>query len=228
MQGVQLSQNIKLLCKEKNIPINAVLKACSLSNSFIYDIEKRNMSPSIDKVLRIADYFNVSLDYLLGRDDTREVSYLGILTNILFLIRKNGLTENEFTKKVGLNKSAVSDWKAGKTKSYNKHLPKIAEVLGVSVDELLDTSNLNSLISSKEQDTELKSDEVCLLTEYSKLSQRSKTILMGKLYELVDKGIEKDKDLNPYITEEMEIQRRLNKRFEEYRARQASDNVSNS
>ncbi len=69
MQNTQLSQNIKLLCKEKNIPISLLLNDCSLSKSFIYDIEKRNMSPSIDKIIRIADYFNVSLDYLVGRDN---------------------------------------------------------------------------------------------------------------------------------------------------------------
>jgi len=69
MQNTQLSQNIKSLCKEKNISISLLLNDCSLSKSFIYDIEKRNMSPSIDKIIRIADYFNVSLDYLVGRDN---------------------------------------------------------------------------------------------------------------------------------------------------------------
>jgi len=74
MQSVQLSQNIKSLCKEKNIPISLLLTDCSLSKSFIYDIEKRNMSPSIDKIIKIADYFKVSLDYLVGRTANPEVN----------------------------------------------------------------------------------------------------------------------------------------------------------
>ena len=47
---------------------------CNISKSFIYDIEKRNMSPSCDKISRIADYLDVSVDYLLGRTDNPEVN----------------------------------------------------------------------------------------------------------------------------------------------------------
>lgn len=107
------------------------------------------------------------------------------LYKILQLIKKNGLTENEFTKKVGLNKSAVSDWKSGKTSSYNKHLPKIAEVLDVSIDYLLDNS-IPTNKNNDEKELNLNSDELLFLIEYRKLSPRKKTILIGKLYELVD------------------------------------------
>ncbi|MBQ8005235.1 MAG: hypothetical protein IJ303_02870 [Clostridia bacterium] len=38
---------------------------------------------------------------------------------------------------LGLNRQAVTDWKAGRSKSYTKYLPQIAEFFGVSVDYLL-------------------------------------------------------------------------------------------
>lgn len=63
-----------------------------------------------------------------------------VLEKILMLLRKSGKSEAEFTKGVGIYSSALSEWKKGKTKSYLKHIPKIAEFFGVSVDYLLGLS----------------------------------------------------------------------------------------
>ena len=67
MQNKQIVENIKLKCKQKNVSINQMLKDCEITKSFIYDLEKRNMSPSCDRITRIANYFGCSVDYLLGR-----------------------------------------------------------------------------------------------------------------------------------------------------------------
>ena len=67
MQNIQISNNIKKLCKEKGISITELQKHCDLSKSFIYDLEKRSASPSCQKVSSIADYLECSVDYLLGR-----------------------------------------------------------------------------------------------------------------------------------------------------------------
>ena len=60
------------------------------------------------------------------------------LHKILDLMWKNGISDADLCSKAGINKSAVTDWKKGKTKSYYRHLPQIAAVLGVSADELDD------------------------------------------------------------------------------------------
>lgn len=65
---------------------------------------------------------------------------LHTLHKILDLMWEKGMTEAEFCNAAGINKSAVTDWKKGKTKSYMKHISKIAEVLGVSEDYLLNDS----------------------------------------------------------------------------------------
>ncbi|NDO18057.1 helix-turn-helix transcriptional regulator [Lachnospiraceae bacterium MD329] len=59
------------------------------------------------------------------------------LDRILKLITDNGLTQQEFLKSIGLNKSAISDWKKGLNASYKKHIDKIADYFNVSVDYLL-------------------------------------------------------------------------------------------
>ncbi len=74
MQNAHIAKTIKALCKEKGITISTLLSDCALTKSFIYDLEKRATSPSCDKMFRIADYLDCSVDYLLGRTDKPEVN----------------------------------------------------------------------------------------------------------------------------------------------------------
>lgn len=60
-----------------------------------------------------------------------------ILENILELIGTKSGAQRKFTRELDFCPSTVADWKSGKSKSYTKHLPKIAAYFGVSVDSLL-------------------------------------------------------------------------------------------
>lgn len=61
---------IKELCYENNISISKLENELGFSSSSIKKWE-RISSPSIDKISKIANYFNVSVDYLLGRTDIK-------------------------------------------------------------------------------------------------------------------------------------------------------------
>lgn len=74
MHNSQIANRIKFKCNEKNISVARLLNDCKISKSLIYDLEKRNTSPSCDKILRIADYLDVSVDYLLCRTDNSEIN----------------------------------------------------------------------------------------------------------------------------------------------------------
>ncbi|XLP25131.1 helix-turn-helix domain-containing protein [Bacillus toyonensis] len=56
---------IKRLCSEQKITIAELERRIQLSNGQIR--KWANQTPGVDKVQKVADYFNVSLDYLLGR-----------------------------------------------------------------------------------------------------------------------------------------------------------------
>ena len=69
MQNTHIAYAIKEQCKKNKVAIATVLNECSVNRNFIYDLEKKSMSPSCDKISRIADRLNCSVDYLLGRTD---------------------------------------------------------------------------------------------------------------------------------------------------------------
>lgn len=50
---------------------------------------------------------------------------------------KSGLTQRDLAVAIGVDQSAVSLWEIGKTQPRAKLLPRLAEILGCTVDELL-------------------------------------------------------------------------------------------
>lgn len=69
MQNQQIAENIKTKCKEKNISVSFLLRSCSVHSGFLYDLEKRDKTPKIDTLEKIADYLGCSIDYLVGRTE---------------------------------------------------------------------------------------------------------------------------------------------------------------
>ncbi len=56
------------LCREKNISRYKLSIDLQIGNSTIYGWEK-GQQPTADKLIKLADYFEVSTDYLLGRSN---------------------------------------------------------------------------------------------------------------------------------------------------------------
>ena len=67
-------EKIQDLCKLRGITLSGLERELSFSRGAMYKWE--NNSPSIDKLQKVADYFNVSIDCLLGRTDHDESSNL--------------------------------------------------------------------------------------------------------------------------------------------------------
>jgi len=118
------------------------------------------------------------------------------LGKILYLLRKNGISEMEFANKLSISRSTVTDWKRGKTKSYNKRLPKIAEILGVDTDYLIDTNDIftpfnkvNEEIANVEDENinpYLSEEEKILVNNFRKLDHRGKIRVQNFVYEEID------------------------------------------
>lgn len=64
---MNLLDRIKKLAKQKDISIYQLEEEIDIGRNTIYQWNKR--TPSADKLQKVADYFNVSVDYLLGRTD---------------------------------------------------------------------------------------------------------------------------------------------------------------
>lgn len=66
-------ERITTLTKAKKLSINQMLKDANLPSTVVDNI-KRGRVPSIDKLYSLADYFEVSIDFIVGRTDKPEVN----------------------------------------------------------------------------------------------------------------------------------------------------------
>lgn len=53
----------------------------SVTKQTVSNWENNNIQPSIDMLVKIADYFNISTDYLLGRETTMQINVEGLSTD---------------------------------------------------------------------------------------------------------------------------------------------------
>lgn len=101
------------------------------------------------------------------------------------LMWKQGISEADLCNAAGINKSAVTDWKKGKTKSYLKHIDKIAEVLGVTKQYLLEDNNEKTALAEQSFSKDeleflhlietLTEDEKQKVIDYADLLKRGRT-----------------------------------------------------
>lgn len=59
-----------------------------------------------------------------------------IMARIDNVRKEKGYTQAEITTPLGINSNNYTSWLQGRTTTYHKYLPKIAEILGVTVDYL--------------------------------------------------------------------------------------------
>ena len=72
MNNLQSATIIKQECSKRSISISKLLNDLNIRKSLIYDMEKRDSTPSIEVIYKIADYLECSTDYLLGRKEYDE------------------------------------------------------------------------------------------------------------------------------------------------------------
>ena len=74
-----LGENIKSFRLSKNINQVEFAKMLGVTKQCVSNWENDNVVPSIEMLCRIADFFNVSTDFLLGRVEERSLDASGLL-----------------------------------------------------------------------------------------------------------------------------------------------------
>lgn len=65
-------EKIKELAKKRGIPLSKLEESLGYSTNYFYTLKTK--TPNSDRLQEIADYFNVSTDYLLGRTDNPSIA----------------------------------------------------------------------------------------------------------------------------------------------------------
>ena len=72
--SIKTAERIKLVSGSKKILIKEMLTQCGLSKNAISSMISGGCMPKSENLAKIADYLEVSVDYLLGRTDNPKVN----------------------------------------------------------------------------------------------------------------------------------------------------------
>ena len=67
---------------------------------------------------------------------------MDVVERIFDLLDQTPMEQKEFAKLVGVSDDTASDWRRRRSGSYSKRLPQIAEVLGTTVEYLLNGTKI--------------------------------------------------------------------------------------
>ena len=92
---MDLLERIKLLSEKISITISQLEDELGIPNNTIYQWKKR--IPNVERLQKVADFFNVSIDYLLGRSDNEQTSTeeTSMTKQVMMRMDTNGLSEKE-------------------------------------------------------------------------------------------------------------------------------------
>lgn len=113
-------EKIKELALKRGISLQKVAEDLGYSINYLYTLKEK--TPKSDRLQEIADYFNVSTDYLLGRTDNPAISsddkvnsYLGPAETELVAAFRNQTQNMTEEEKVRFNKAIESLMVTAKT-----------------------------------------------------------------------------------------------------------------
>ena len=139
---MNFSEFFKELILEKSITIQKISKVTNIDDSSLYDYLHGTL-PDVKSAVKLANYFNCSLNYLMGIDDgPNEVKFYQTYDLTLFsdrydkLLKENKIAHFRLHKETGLNYSSHYAWQHGAIPNISS-LIIIAKYFNVSIDYLV-------------------------------------------------------------------------------------------
>lgn len=113
----------------------------NIDKTIIYDWRNGNSMPNFDNLIKFADYFGYSIDYILSRtNDDAEYHTINLMPfgeHLKDILKIKNITKYKLFKDCKLSNSYKVRWFNQNVKPSVANLIKMADYLNVSMDELM-------------------------------------------------------------------------------------------
>lgn len=155
------------------------------SGQVISNIERGYTNPSAQVLIKIAEFFHVPSDYLLGKSKSQWIAldpdttmpYIG--TRVSDLLTQAGISTETFADAVEVTPEEAEDILNGSITPNIGTLARISRFLNTSMDFLIGTVPYPTIISSE--------DEEDIILYYRTMSKSGRRLLMGALEDFKDR-----------------------------------------
>lgn len=135
-----LAQRLNELMEEHDLRSEGLAKKSGVAGSSIRAILRGESLPSLDSVVKLADYFHCSLDYLIGKTDKIEEvkprPLPSFYEHLRAIMKELGIKRYAITTKTSINDTCFTNWKHGSKPSLS-NVCILASYMKISLDELV-------------------------------------------------------------------------------------------
>ncbi|ATZ02159.1 helix-turn-helix domain-containing protein [Lactococcus lactis] len=129
------AEQLKTLRKKNSLTQKELAEKVGVKQNSYANWENGNREPNIEMLVRIADYFDVSLDYLLGGKMKNITEEFSLCLKKLRMKRK--LSQKQIAEELKISQQQYSKWEGGIITPNAETLVRLADYFDVSVDYLL-------------------------------------------------------------------------------------------
>lgn len=195
-----IGKQLKFLREVKRKSQQEVCAELNIEQSTLANYENDKRVPKIDILIKLADYYKVSVDCLLG---LKKVNSCGNCDNFFYEeglanwnVRKKaeelGLTYADVLDRTGIPEERFSLLWFGNMQPFAEELIRFSEVLNVSIDYLLDNSRREFITAEEEiillYYKQCPIEVMDLLHSFCSLKKKEQIIVLGKCFELEQSG----------------------------------------
>lgn len=131
--------NLKYLRKSRSLTQQELADVLGISRQGYAKYENNLGEPDISTLIKIANYFSVSIDWLVSGET---IEHYSTFENILKNLRKSkNITQRQLAEKINVTHVSISGYESGNRSPDTETLQKIADYFNVSIDSLLGRSS---------------------------------------------------------------------------------------
>lgn len=110
-------EKLRELMEERNLSATDIQRNTGISNSRIYDWQKYAIMPYLSSLIKLSDYFGVSIEYLTGRTDENNYDTLSPRSTfperLKLLAQEKNLSYYRIAKDNGFERNLITKWVRG-------------------------------------------------------------------------------------------------------------------
>lgn len=144
-----LGERIAEQRKKLGLSQEELAEKLNISQKSISKYELGDRKPQYKVLVRMAEYFGVTVDYLLRSTDTQDFGICDCGNTIKELRTEAGMTQEELGMLLNVQNAAVSKYESGKVPLTGETLLKLSKIFNVSTDYLLGAEEGNTMIGGK-------------------------------------------------------------------------------
>ncbi|SHN87981.1 helix-turn-helix domain-containing protein [Desulfitobacterium chlororespirans] len=177
-----LGSRIREYRLKRGLTQSQIAEKLNMTESNFSSYERDKSVPPSEVLNKIADYLNVSTDYLLGRKKLKltKIYYEEVTVGqrIKELRKEKRLTQQALAKYLDISQQAIVRWESGTSEPSSSKLAKLCQVFNVSSDYVLGLTE-NSLSNQICRTYEAKDESYHLVKDIQNLSPQNRALLEG-------------------------------------------------